>query len=192
MNQSTRAPSGKKSAGKTPSSTTEDTEKKGRRRGFLIASLIIVVLAIAIGIGYYLIYVRPLQTKIIVVGEDSINIGYFIKRLRMEITAGVGGDPTVMLETLTHEILVRQGAPRYGIEATDDDIDETLREIARGQSEAISDSEFNSIYMNAQRCIDLISDVQNLQITLQDAEVSLEDFLDRMEQLDEDWAIFTF
>lgn len=146
MNQSTRAPSGKKSAGKTPSSTTEDTEQKGRRRGFLIASLIIVVLAIAIGIGYYLIYVRPLQTKIIVVGEDSVNIGYFIKRLRMETTAGVGGDPNIMLETLTHEMLVRQGAPQYGIEVTDDDIDETLREVARGQSEAISDSEFNEWY----------------------------------------------
>lgn len=56
----------------------------------------------------------------------------------------------------------------------------------------ISDSEFNSIYMNAQRCIDLISDTTSGQKTFQEVEVSLKDILDKMEQLDEDWAIFTF
>lgn len=144
MAKSTRASPGKKSTGKTPDSTTEGKEQKGRRTGLIIAASVIAAIAITVGIGIYWTQGRPLQTKIIVVGEDTINIGYFIKRIQMDITAS--GDPNVMLERLTHEILIKQGAPRYGIEATDADIDEALREIARGESETISDSEFKEWY----------------------------------------------
>lgn len=144
MAKSTKALPGKRSAGKTPDSTTEGKEQKGRRRGLIIASLILAIILVVVGVGYYLIYVKPFQTTIIVVGEDTVNIGYFIRRTRMDIDAS--GDPNVMLERLTHEILIKQGAPRYGIEATEEDITDTLKEIARGESETISDSEFKEWY----------------------------------------------
>jgi len=144
MAKSTKALPGKRSAGKTPDSTTEGKEQKGRRQGLIIASLILAVILIVVGVGYYLIYVKPFQTTVIVVGEDTINIGYFIKRTRMDIDAS--GDPNVMLERLTQEILIKQGAPRYGIEATEEDITDALKEVARGESETISDSEFKEWY----------------------------------------------
>ena len=144
MAQFTKASRGKRSVRKPPDSTTEGKEQKGRRTRLITASLIIAIILVVVGVGYYLIYVKPFQTKVIVVGEDTINIGYFIKRIRMDITAS--GDPNVMLERLTHEILIKQGAPRYGIEVTDDDITEALKEMARGQSETISDSEFKEWY----------------------------------------------
>jgi len=144
MAKLTKTSSGKKSAGKTPGSATEDKEPKGRRIGLVTAALILIVILVIVGIGYYWFYVKPFQTNVIIVGDDTINIGYFIKRTRMDATAS--GDPNIMLDKLNHEILLKQGAPRYGIEATEEDIDEALREIARGESETISDSEFKEWY----------------------------------------------
>ncbi len=144
MAQSTKASRSKRAAGKTPDSATEGKEPKGRRARLIIAASVIAAIAITVVIGIYWTQGRPLQTKIIVVGEDTINIGYFIKRLQMDTTAS--GDPNLMLETLAHEMLIRQGAPRYGIEVTEEDVDEALREIARGESGTISDSEFKAWY----------------------------------------------
>jgi parvulin-like peptidyl-prolyl isomerase len=144
MAQFKKTSSGKKAARKAPVSTTEDKGQKGRRAGLITAALILVVILVVVGVFYYWNYVKPFQTKVIIIGEDSINIGYFIKRIRMDASAG--GDPNVMLEKLTHEILINQGAPRYGIEATEEDIDGVLREMARGESETISDSEYKAWY----------------------------------------------
>ncbi|MFX1282824.1 MAG: hypothetical protein ACFFB5_04180 [Promethearchaeota archaeon] len=55
----------------------------------------------------------------------------------------------------------------------------------------ITDNRTNSIYMNAQRCLDLISAIEGVQITLQDAQDDLQKILDRMEQLDDRWDVFT-
>ena len=144
MAQFSRTSSGRKLAKKAPTPTTEGKEQKGRRTWIITVVLVLIVIMAVVGIGYYWFYVKPFQTKVIIVGEDSINIGYFIKRLRMD--AAAGGDPNIMLERLTHEVLIRQGAPRYGFEATEEDIDEALRQMAQGESEAISDSEFKEWY----------------------------------------------
>ena len=144
MAQFTETTPSKKAARKAPVSTTEGKKQKDRKAAYITAAVVLAVILVVVGIFYYLVYVKPFQTKIIIVGDDSVTIGYFIKRLRMDASAA--GDPNVMLERLTHELLINQGAPRYGIDATEKDIDEALREMARGESETISDAEFNEWY----------------------------------------------
>ena len=64
------------------------------------------------------------------------------------------------------------------------------RELVKGN---ISDSGTNSIYMNAQLCLNLISDI-GASPTPQDALDALDNLqfiLDRMEQLDDRWDVFT-
>jgi len=144
MVRPSRTPLSRKSARKAPSSKPEDTEQKPRRTGLIIVSVVVAVIAITILIGWYMIYVQPLQIPIIVVGDDTINADYFIRRAMLDPTGS--SDPMVMLETLTNELLIKQGAPRYGFTVTPEDIDEELRAIARGESETITESEFREWY----------------------------------------------
>jgi hypothetical protein len=55
----------------------------------------------------------------------------------------------------------------------------------------ITDNRTNSIYMNAQRCLNLISDIETAQITPEDAQSDFQDFLTNMELLDDNWDVFT-
>ena len=77
MAQVTRSPARRRPIDKTPSPATEDKARK-RRSGLIFTALILAVILTVIGLGYYFIYVRPFQYPIIVVGDQSINIGYFI------------------------------------------------------------------------------------------------------------------
>jgi len=129
---------------KAPSSKPEDTEKKPRRTGFIIVAVVIAVIAIGTVIGWYVVYVQPLQIPIIVVGQDTINADYFIRRAMLDPSAS--SDPMIMLQTLTNELLIKQGAPRYGIVVTPEEIDEELRAIASGESETITEGEFKEWY----------------------------------------------
>jgi parvulin-like peptidyl-prolyl isomerase len=144
MVRPTRTPSGKKLARKAPSSKPEDTKQKPRRTGLIIVAVVIAVIAIGIVIGWYVVYVQPLQIPIIVIGDDIINADYFIRRAMLDPSAS--SDPMVMLQTLTNELLIKQGAPRYGIKVTPEEIDEELRAIARGESETITEEEFKEWY----------------------------------------------
>ena len=71
-------------------------------------------------------------------------MGYFIKRARL--ATGAQDSISSTLQELTNELLIKQGVPRYGIEASPEDIDQALRRIARGESETISESEFKEWY----------------------------------------------
>ncbi|MFX1539113.1 MAG: hypothetical protein ACFFDI_33475, partial [Promethearchaeota archaeon] len=62
------------------------------------------------------------------------------------------------------------------------------RELVKGN---ITDDNTNSIYMNAERCLDLISDIETAQITPNDALGDFQDILTNMEQLDDNWDVFT-
>lgn len=55
----------------------------------------------------------------------------------------------------------------------------------------ITNNETNSIYMNAQRCLNLIADIEALRITPLDAQTEFQIILNRMEELDAKWDIFT-
>jgi foldase protein PrsA len=120
-----------------------DKAKKKRRNTLIAVVSIFVVICLVIGVGYYLVYVMPFQRPIIKVDNDVIKINYLLKRaMNSSSDDPIGG----LFETLVNEIIVRDEAPKYGINVTDQDIDQTLRDAAKGDSDSITDAEFNEWY----------------------------------------------
>jgi len=142
MSQPVRRPPGRRPAARTREAVAEEKRPSRRRIAIIAAVVVVAVLGLAIGLGYYFIYVVPFQYTIIKVNDKEINIGYFVRRL----TGGGAEDIFALVETITHEELIRQGAPRYGIEVTDEELDEGLRMAARGENAAISEPEFRTWY----------------------------------------------
>ena len=142
MSQPRKRKTGVRAADTAASPEAGKKERTGRRRTIIIAFIILAIIGIIIGVGHYVINVRPFQHTIIIVGDESVNMREFLKRARLY---GLD-DPHAILEVIVEELLIEQGAPRYGIEVTEKDIDEGLREGARGESESITDLEFNEWY----------------------------------------------
>ncbi len=144
MSQSRKKRTAPQSEEKAPSSKPIDKEQKGRRTGFVIAATVIAVIAAIIGIfyySYYREYVAPFHRTIITVDNTSIRMDYFLKRAKI-----TGAQPLAMLESLTNEQLIKVGALKYGIAASQEDIDRQLRIMAGGESGNITESEFNEWY----------------------------------------------
>jgi len=128
--------------GKAPSSEAIDRARKQRRTAFIIASVVITLILIIVGVSYYFSEnARYRRLTITTVDNTSINMDYFLMRTRL-----AGADPIVMLGRLTDEQLIKIEAPRYGIEVSPEDINQELRRIARGESETISETEFKEWY----------------------------------------------
>ena len=136
-------------ARKAPGSKAIARNRKGRRTPFIIASVVIVLILIIVGVSLY-INAAPFRRIIITVDDTSINMDYFLKRTRI-----AGADAMAMLETLTNELLIKVAAPRYVAEVTPEDIDQALRRIASGESETISESEFKEWYRQLLNEIDI-------------------------------------
>jgi hypothetical protein len=127
-----------------PGSEAVDESRKKRRRAFILTSVVIVIIAIIVSVSIY-ISGAPYRRTIITVDGNNISMGYFLKRAWMA-SGGTDDPPSYTLYMLTEEELIKLGAQQYGIEASEEDIDEALRETARGDSESISDSEFREWY----------------------------------------------
>ena len=136
-------------ARKAPGSKAIARNRKGRRTPFIIASVVIVLILIIVGVSLYL-NAAPFRRIIITVDDTAINMDYFLKRTRL-----AGADAMNMLETLTNELLIKVAAPRYVAEVTPEDIDQALRRIASGESETISESEFKEWYRQLLNEIDI-------------------------------------
>ena len=108
---------------------------------FIIASVVIALIAVIISVFYYQNNVAPFRRTILTVDDITIDMGYFIKRARL---AGV--DPMTMLTLLTNEQLIKLAAPKYVGEVSAEDITQGLRITASGGSGNISESEFKEWY----------------------------------------------
>ena len=151
MPQLSKTSSGSNPAGKTPSSEVIDRGRKQRRTGFIIASVVIVLILIIVGVSYYFSEnARYKRLTVITVDDTSINMDYFLMRTRL-----AGADAMAMLQTLTDELLIKREAPQYVAEVSPEDIDQELRRIASGESETISESEFKEWYRQLLNEIDL-------------------------------------
>ena len=115
-------------------------KKAATKRTAIIIASIVLVIAIAAGLFYYLVNVMPYQRVILTVGNDSIKTGYFLKR----VAANTNGDAASTVDSLTTELIIKQAAPDFGLSpATEEDIDTYLRDLARGENETITDAEFD-------------------------------------------------
>jgi len=124
-----------------PNPETTERPQRGRWTGLIIATVVLVVALIVIGVGYYNEYMAPFKRVIITIDDTTIDMDYYLKRARLS-----GLDPIAVLEAITNEQLILLEAPSYGIEVTPEDIDRELRRMAEGNSGPISDSEFKEWY----------------------------------------------
>ncbi len=124
-------------------SEAEGKKRAGRKQTIILVSVVAVVILAIVGIFYYIQYVVPFQRTVVVVDGVSIKMRYFLKRTQI---AGVSA--MEMLQTFTNELIIKQVAPQppYNIRVTDEDVDEAFKELFRGTSETISDSEFKEWY----------------------------------------------
>ncbi len=149
MPQLNKTSSGNNPDGKAPDSKAIARDRKGRRTAFIVASVVIVLILVTVGVSLY-INSAPFRRIIITVDDTSINMDYFLKRTRL-----TGADPMDMLMRLTNEQLIKIEAPRYVAEVSPEDIDQELRRVASGESETISESEFKEWYRQLLNEIDL-------------------------------------
>ena len=112
-------------------------------RTTLIALAVLAVVGAVAGAAIYRERVAPFRTTVLVVDGRSISMRYFLKRAFLS-----KAEPLAMLETLMHEQLVRHAAPEppYGIHVGEQEVDQFLREVARGESATIAESEFKAWY----------------------------------------------
>ena len=103
----------------------------------VIVSLVIASIIIGAGIFYYRTYVEPFQKVVLTVDNQTIRRDYFLKRVRM-----AGGDPTLTLQQLSYEGVIKIVAPQYGITISPADIDEELNK------EAAAAASFQEWYAN--------------------------------------------
>ncbi|MDP2918942.1 MAG: peptidylprolyl isomerase [Dehalococcoidia bacterium] len=133
----------RRTPGKTTETSPQDKNQRSKRNTIITALAIGLVIAAVAGIGYYLIYVMPFQRVILKVDDDVIKIDYFLRRV---LTNPGGEDIFGTLQSVTNEVIIAQEAPRYGITVTPQDLDAYLRDIAKGESESITDAEYREWY----------------------------------------------
>lgn len=114
-----------------------------------VVILVVAVALIAGGAAGFAIYrdrVKPLRTKVLIVDDMSVDMRYFLKRVRMS-----GREPLEVLQLLTRELMIAQVAvnPPYGIEVTDQDVADYMRDSARAGADSITDEEVREWYRQA-------------------------------------------
>ncbi len=116
--------------------------QKSGRTTYLIISLVLVVIFIIVGFGYYQQYIVPFQRTVITFDDTVIKMRYFLERAK---TSGSSGMST--LQNLTNELCIKEGAARFGITVTPEDVDYELHIQATGSDNVtISDAEFKEWY----------------------------------------------
>ena len=144
---------------KTPGASDSEANIKPVHRGykkhkqsiFVISSLFIAVVIILVSIFYYQSHVAPFQQPVLTVDNTVIRMDYFLKRIRMG-----GNDPTLTLQQLTYEQIVKILAPQYGIAVSPSDIDVELRkEATASATDVITDAAFQEWYANRLRATEL-------------------------------------
>ena len=123
----------------------ESADKKQRKsRSTLFTALAILTVIVLIAVtGWYVIYQLPMQKTIIIVDGEKVSIGYFIRRVMSNPN---GDDIFGTMEQLVQELIIKQEAPGYGITVSEEDIDAVLRDLAKGESESITDAEYREWY----------------------------------------------
>ncbi len=117
---------GNNPAGKAPGSKAVARDRKWRRTAVIVASVVIVLILIIVGVSLY-INSAPFRRTIITVDDITINMDYFLMRTRL-----ADASAREMLGELTNEQVIKIEAPRYVTEVSPEDIDQELRRMARG------------------------------------------------------------
>lgn len=115
----------------------------------LVAAVIVVIVIGAIaGYAIYRQQIEPFETVVLRINDASVNMRYFLKRLKLEEGNLSFGGATTVLNRLAIEEVIRQSAPKapYNLKVTDEQIDQYLRNVARRGAESISENEYEEWY----------------------------------------------
>ena len=122
------------------------------RSPFIIALIVVALILTGVGIFYYHAYVAPFRQVVLTVDNQVTRMDYFLKRIRM-----AGNDPTLTLQQLTYEQIVKIMAPQYAIAVSPSDIDVELRkEAAASANDVITDAGFQEWYANRLKAAGLL------------------------------------
>lgn len=144
--QEIRRPTGRKILRRTPRVEAERKKPPGRRTVIIISLILVFIITASIILSLYFTEWKNLWTPVITVNDETINMDYLIRRMKyFDRTDDV---LTMVYEIIPSEMLIRQGAPRYGFEVTPEDVEKILRDIAKGENDTISEIEFESLYRN--------------------------------------------
>ena len=114
-----------------------------RRRLFLILGIsVIAVVSVVTGRGFYITYYQPMHETVIRVNDTEFNMGYYIKMLEFSGRGQPDYLPYLADQVVTdieRNELIRQGAEKLGIIATNSEVDEMLKEFDPPLSKDYSD-----------------------------------------------------
>lgn len=113
------------------------------KRSRTIVVCLAVLLCIAVGAAIYLDRIAPFRHTVLVVNDTAVTMDYFLKRILHADRA-----PIAMLQMLTYEAFIKQVAPKppYNLNLTEADMEQALRDMARGNSETMTEPEFAEWY----------------------------------------------
>lgn len=128
-------------------SSTQAEVPKAKRAGvaatLILAAAIVAIVGGIAGLAVYRAQVKPFRTTVLIVDDETVDMGYLLKRTFMS-----GQEPLLVLQAITLETLVRKvvPAPPYNLEVSEADIDDALRIEARGLAESFSEDEYREWY----------------------------------------------
>ncbi|MSQ27393.1 MAG: hypothetical protein EXR51_04550 [Dehalococcoidia bacterium] len=102
---------------------------------WLVAAVIILVLAAVPAYGYYDTFVAPLQVQMVRVNDTVITMGDYVERLRYlsvenklaGTTVDYASDPFRLLTDLRDGELLVQASPRVGVRVSDDEVTQAIK-----------------------------------------------------------------
>ena len=120
-------------------------ERRRRRITIGIGTLVIVATLAIIIWGVYATIIAPGKERVATVGDRHLTVANYETTLRLSPTLQTSAEDTLM--ALVNFELIRQGAEELGIEVTDDEIVQEMRESFTGEDEEeLTEEEFQRRY----------------------------------------------
>ena len=114
----------------------------------LVAVVVVIVIGAIAGYAIYRQEIEPFETVVLRIDDKEIKMRYFLKRLQsMQGDPSFKG-PTSLLALIAQEEIIKDKAAKapYNLKATEAEIDEYLKTVARRGSESISEEEYKEWY----------------------------------------------
>jgi hypothetical protein len=119
----------------------EQQKAAARKNNLITISILTAVVLIVVAVTVYLVGILPMQRTMLTVGTENVSARYFIKRT----VASASRDPLQIEQGLVNEMTVKQKAAANGVAlVTAQDIDDFMRNQAKGTNDSISDADFNA------------------------------------------------
>jgi len=114
----------------------------------LVAVVVVLVIGSIAGYAIYRQEIEPFETVVLRIDDKEIKMRYFLKRLRMsQNTPSFGGPPSLLGIIAQEEIIKKKTTkPPYNLSATEEEVADFLKTIARQGTESITEKEYSEWY----------------------------------------------